>query len=405
MNTITYSPKNKSGRLLVNLLIIYFYVFVAFAMSYILTNHNLKTSLFYCSVILFAVLFASFAELSQSNKLLYGFFMFLSFFTLFFVYGFRDFSGIDDPVYLRIFEQIAHNGMLDYFKYSTMEPGYLILNKVVSIFTDNYLYMQLISSFIPLFLFYYGFNKYKRIISLPTAVFLLCTMIFFQMLAAGLVRMFIALGIVFLAFRFIPQQQPKRYVFYILLATLFHYSSFFLIFLVYFAINKNNLSKRTKQFYTIIFVSSPILFIFISRFIVPMLGSRYRGYGTLNSINLSIGDFTTLPLIFLLLFFYKKIHDNRKRLFFKLFIFVYSLSLIIFIFGDLIGIGRLIFYSYAAFILGVAMIVKEIRFNTSKIVFFSIIIFYGFLYVFYSQFANQSHIPFLFPYENIFFSI
>lgn len=406
MSTIKYSSNktNKNIRMIVNLLIIYLYCIVAFVMSYLLTYENLKVTSFYCSVMLVAVLFASFAELTQRNILLYNFFMFLSFFTLFFVYGFRNFSAIDDPSYIRIFEQISYVGWFEYFKFSTMEPGYLILNKIVSLFTDNYLYMQLITSFIPLFLFYYGFNKYKKIISLPTAVFLLCSILYFQMLSVALVRMFIAIGIVFVAISYIPERKPIKYMFLIAVASMFHYSAFFMAILTYFAINKSNLTKKTIRFYTLVFLTSPLIFIFIGRFIVPLLGSRYKNYGSIDSINLSIESFTTLPLIILLLFFYKRFDESEKA-YFKIFIFIYSLSIIISMFGDMINLGRLVFYSYSAFILGAAMVTKKIRLNSNKIVFSSIIILYGFLYLFYTQFLNVHHIPNLFPYKNIFFNL
>ena len=403
MLAITY-PSEKRLRLLVNLLIIYTYIITSFLMSYFLTNQHLKTSLFYCSVILVAVLFASLAEHSQKNGVLHRLFMFISFSVLFFIYGFRNFSAIDDPSYIRIFELVSHDGFFEYFKYSTMEPGYLILNYIVSLFTNNYFYLQIIRSFIPLFLFYYGFDKLKKIISLPTAVFLLCSMLYFQMLAVSLVRMFIAMGIVFVALCYIPKRRPVKYVFLIFIATMFHYSSFFMIILAYFAINKKNLNEKATKLYTITFFVSPLLFILIGRFVIPLLGSRYRGYGLIDSINLEIGAFTTLPLILLLLFFYKKF-EGHEKLYFKIFIFVYSLSIIISVFGAMISLGRLIFYSYSAFILGSAMITKKINFNSYKIMFSSIIIIYGFLYLFYTQFVNPSHVPYLFPYENIFFSI
>lgn len=402
MNTITVS-RDKNLRMLVNLLIVYSYIIIAFLMSYFLTNQHIKTSLFYSAVVLLAVTFSSLAEHTK-NTLLYQIFMFFSFFVLFFIFGFRDFSAIDDSSYIRIFNQVSMIGWFEYFKSSTMEPGYLILNSIVSSFTENYLYMQLIASLIPLLLFYYGFNKYKEIISLPTAVFLLCSMLYFQMLSVGLIRMFIAIAIVFVALRYITEHKPFKYAIFIVLATMFHYSAFFLVFLVYFAINKNNLARGVARFYTLTFLVSPVLFVLIARFLVPLLGSRYSNYGLIDSINLNASTFTTLPLIFLLLLFYKKFNDN-EQLYFKVFVFVYSLSLIIGIFGDMINLGRLVFYSYSAFILSASMVSKKIRFNSNKILFMAIIVLYGFIYVFYTQFTFEPHIPNLYPYKNFFFNI
>jgi EpsG family len=324
---------------------------------------------------------------------------------LFFTYGFRNFSAIDDPSYIGIFENTLSLGWFEYFKSSTIEPGYLILNDIVGTFTDDYLFMQLITSFIPLFIFYYAFNKYKKLISLPMAVFLLCSMLYFQMLSVALVRMFIAISIIFLALGYIPERRPVKYITLTLIATFFHYSAFIMILLSYFAINKKNLSKKVSRIYTSLFLLSPFVFIAISKLVVPILGSRYQQYGSINyGINFDFSTFSTVPLIFLLLFFIKKFKD-KEQLYFKFFLFVYAISVIISLFGGMTNLGRLIFYSYAAFIFCASMVSNKIRFNTSKIIFTSIVIFYGFLYLFYSQFTNEQHIPYLFPYNNILFTL
>ena len=397
----TKIKRDSKMRMLVNIIIVYSYIITAFLMSYFFTSQYLKTTLFYISVVLLAVLFASLAE-NTINPLIYFIFMFLSFFMLYFILGFRSYSAIDDPAYISVFSQVSYVGWFNYFKMTTMEPGYLILNYIVSIFTDNYLYMQLISSFIPLFLFYYGFTKYRKIISLPTAVFLLCSILYFQMLSVALVRMFIAISIIFIALRFIPQFKPFKYSLSVLLAATFHYSSLFMIILVYFAINKENLSKRATKYYTTLFIVSPIIFILVSQLLVPIMGKRYRNYGTLDVISIGTSTFTTVPLIFLLLYFYKKF-NSKEQLYFKLFLVVYSLSIVISIFGGMVGLGRLIFYSYTAFILAAAMVNKLIRFTSTKFIFSYIIIFYGFLYMFYSQFTSNHHMPYFYPYKNIFF--
>src|SRR5690625_4873701 len=315
MITHTKTPlRVKNQRAFMNLLIIYSYILIPVLMSYLFTNQHFKTSLFYCAVILFAVMFAGFAELTQRNKLFYNFFMFLSFLVLFFIYGFRDFSAIDDPSYIKIFENVGYIGWVEQFKMTTMEPGYLLLNYIVNLFTDNYLYMQLLTSFIPLALFYYGFSKYRKLISIPTAVFLLCSMLYFQMLSVALVRMFISLGITFIAFRLIPEQKPKKYMLYVFVATLFHYSSFFMILLTYFAIDKDKLAKNVTRKYLALFIVSPFLFMIIARFIVPLLGSRYSKYGSIDFFELSLSTITTIPLIVLLLLFYKRF-KNREQLY------------------------------------------------------------------------------------------
>src|SRR5699024_4155232 len=303
-------------------------------------------TLYYIIVILTSVMFAGLAQNSRT-PFFFNLYLFLSFLVLFFTYGFRNFSAIDDSSYINIFNSVSEIGWYDYFLNSTMEPGYLILNKFVNLFTNDYLFMQLTTSFIPLFLFYLGFKRYKDMISMPIAVFSLCTMLYFQMLSVVLIRMFIAISIVFIAFYYISKRKTIQYILLIFLASMFHYSSLSLIILI-------------------LFITTPFIFIFIAKYIVPMLGSRYSAYGSIESIDVNISTFTTVPLLLFLLFFYKKF-TGEKQLYFKLFLMVYALSIVISLFGGMIGLGRLIFYSYTFFILAVAMVGKLLIRNSKKL--------------------------------------
>lgn len=408
LNTQYHSIKHKNYKRNyykkeIDVFIVYVYILTAFVMILALPKEYITTNLYYSSVILLAVMFAGLAQNSKKS-FFYYIYMGLSFAILFFTYGFRDFSAIDDGAYGRIFESVSEIGWINQFLNTTMEPGYLMLNYIVSMFTHDYLYMQLITSFIPLFLFYYGFKKYRNMISIPTAVFFLCTMLYFQMISVALIRMFIGISIIFVAFYYIPKRKPIKYMSLVILASIFHYSAFFLIFLTYFAINKKSLSKKATRTYLLLFIMTPFIFIIISKFIVPLLGSRYSHYGSIESIEIGFSTFTTLPLILFLLLFYRKFHSNNQ-LYFKLFLTIYALSIIISLFGGMVGLGRLIFYSYAAFILASAMIGKLLVRDSKKLLYTGVMASYGFLYVYVTQFTLDHHVPYLFPYENLFFTL
>jgi len=185
---------------------------------------------------------------------------------------------------------------------------------------------------------------------------------------------------------------------------MFHYSALFLIILTYFAINKTILSKKVARTYLILFITTPFIFKFIAKYIVPMLGSRYSNYGYIESIDLGISTFTNVPLLLFLLFFYNKFKEE-KQLYFKLFLMVYALSVLISLFGGMVGMGRLIFYSYAGFILAVGMVGKLLIRDSKKLLFTGLMVSYGFLYVYVTQFTLEHHISYLFPYENVFFTL
>lgn len=387
----------------INIFVAYTYIIVAIVMAILLPNEYLKTLLFYSAIILLAVLFAALAQ-NCKTSFFFNIFLGASFIVLFFTLGFRNYSGIDDPAYISIFNQVSEYGWWTVFKETTMEPGYLILNNLVAFFSNNYLHIQLITSFLPLSIFYYGFKKYRNMISIPMAVFLLCTMLYFQVLSVAIIRMFIAISIVFVAFYYIPKQRTRRYITLILIASMFHYSALIMIVLAYFSINKVNLSKKARRFVFIGFVSTPILFILVAKFLVPIMGDRYSVYGTINNLSFSISSFDTIPLLILLLLFYKKFKDEDKY-YFKLFISIFALSCIMSFYSGMVSFGRLIFYSNSAFFIAASMVQKVLSRDSKKVLFSGAIVLFGFVYLYWTQFTLESHIQNLFPYQNIFFTI
>jgi hypothetical protein len=387
----------------VNLLIISLYVLLSLGMYFLLPVEHERTYIFYIGVILGSTFFALLAERSKTTltfNMLYG----LSFFILFFTLALRNMSGIDDDSYIRIFNEVSQEGWIARFKETTMEPGYLMLNALVALFTDNYIYMQVVSSFIPLALFFYTFKKYRFIISLPMAVFMLSTLIYFQILSVGLVRMFIAISIVFTAYYFIAKRDTVKYIALILIASMFHYSALFMLILLYFAF-KNNLVRRAWKFVLLVLIITPIAFILVSMFLVPLMGPRYAIYGDLSNFNFSISSLSTVPVFILFLLFFKRIGALSLN-HFKLYLSVFALTIILSFFGSMIPMGRLIFYTDSAMYIAAPMVIKALnREPTSKLFFGVSIVTYCFAYVYRTQFTLESHIPHLFPYQNIFFTI
>jgi hypothetical protein len=398
-----YLKNSSSYKKEINVFVIYLYIIAAAVMCFLLPSEHFTTSVYYSVVILTAVMFAGLAENCKSS-IFFEIFLGLSFLVLFFNLGFRNFSGIDDASYIRIFNEVSQYGWFSRFQVTTMEPGYLMLNNFISLFTDNYLYIQLISSFIPLFLFYSGFKRYRNIISLPMVVFLLCTFLYFQVLSVAIVRMFIAMGIVFNAFHYIPQRKAKSYVFLILLAGMFHYSALFMLVLTYLALNKENLTRKAKRFLIIGFFAIPFIFTVVAKYFVPLLGSRYSGYGTIDSLSLGLSNFDTIPALLLLLLFRKKF-SFEKADYFKVFLAIYALSCILSFYSSMVSLGRLIFYANIGFFLAASMVSKILNRDSKKVIFHAIIVFYGFLYVYITQFTLVEHVPYLFPYQNLFFTL
>lgn len=395
--------KDKKNSSLYSAIYIYIYLVAATLVCLIIPSENRKTTIFYCLIILSATIFVALAQ-GTRNKVLFKIFISISFFILFFIFAYRNFSAIDDLSYVRIFNNVNINGLLEHFKNTKLELGYLLLNKIILLFTDNYLFMQLISSFIPLFLFYYAFVKNRNNINLSMAVFLFITLIYFKMLSTGLVRMFISMGIVINSYKYIYEKNNKKFIILILIASLFHYSALFMFILEYFFISKRDIKKKSNSFIVLVLFAIPIGFMFISKVLVPILGSRYIKYGIIGKFTLSLSSFDTLPILILLIIYGKKVKDENKNKY-KLFISIFSLSSIISFYSGMVPVGRLVFYTNIALFLVAPMISQSMKNNKDRIIFDAIMILYGFVYVYFTQFTLNEYIPRLFPYQNIFFNM
>ena len=136
----------------------------------------------YYVAIFLAAIFAWIAQKlgKKSNKgfKLNYFFWILSMGVFVVLFGLRKCGvAVDDVSYKRIFENTAANGFIGQFLETTMEPGYLLLNYIVSLFTDNFQVMIFIVTLIPVFLYYKALEYESDKISMFWGVFLLGTIL------------------------------------------------------------------------------------------------------------------------------------------------------------------------------------------------------------------------------------
>lgn len=394
---------------LIKLFSFYFWLALgALLISLKVTADGNSELVYYVTCLVLAVFFASLSRFPKSKAV--GFFwLFLSFLVLFIMYGLRDVSGIDDSSYERIFYEVLSEGWLQRFKETTMEPGYLLVNQLFGFFIDDYIYFQIFISFVSLFLFYKAFYDNKNDAAFEVAVFLMFCMILMQMQSVALVRMFLAMGIVALSFKYLAGKQVIRFIVYIFIAASIHYSALFLIFMAYFGLNKKALKKQMFVYYLLIVVMMPLVMLFILKFIIPLLGARYQQYAS-SEFSIKGSFLNTLPLIFICIYFFitkfKKMYSSNfyKEAYFKLLLFVFSLSFLVFLVASIAGVGRLVFYSYVAFILLIPIILRNIRRLDYYTLVSGVFILYGYLYVYRTQFVNIDHLPYFIPIKNILWS-
>jgi hypothetical protein len=144
-----------------------------------------------------------------------------------FVVGFRYEVGVDWESYKDVFLSIKSNPNLTQND-QYMEIGYFFINQVIARVGLSYGWMFFVTALISWFFIYKSVPK----IILPLLIFFLFVDEYFFWSMNG-VRQFAAISIFLFSIRFIIQGKLRNYIFFILFASLFHYSVL-LLFPIYF---------------------------------------------------------------------------------------------------------------------------------------------------------------------------
>jgi hypothetical protein len=361
-----------------------------------------STSLLYIFVIFFSIYFAALTEM-QSNAVLRKICFTCSFLVLFFTLAFRNVSGIDDISYQRIFQEVQTGGVVSTFFSSHMEPGFLLLQYLIGVFTDDYIVAQAVNTFIPMMLFYMAFRKYRSFLSFPLAVSLFIALLYFQMLSTSLVRMFIAISIVFYSIDCLWKRQLLRYILRILLAASVHYSSLIMIAFLPFAFRQDVIQKHWKLFLLSGIILLPTLFFYIAR-IASMVGGRYEEYGEINNFTFSLDVLDTLPFAVIAWFYRKNIPDEYRNLFILSCVLI-LFSCIIELYSSMVSLGRNVFYMNLGLIIALPIGYRFVKSGISRWMIGIISFVYMLLYLYVTQFFHPFHSEYLFPYNNVFFRL
>lgn len=164
------------------------------------------------------------------------------FFFMTIVLGYRYDVGTDFLSYKEYF----------YARGDYLEPGFNFICSVVARLSGSAYDMFYIIAFISLFFITLALNK-KGIRYFPTAV--LCYVFTFPFFSNG-IRQGVAISIFFFAYKFIEERNLFKYVFFVTVASLFHYS-ILIVLPLYFIFNR---SFRVKTYIFIYLIS--LLFIF-----------------------------------------------------------------------------------------------------------------------------------------------
>lgn len=338
----------------------------------------------YYIVVLLSSFFALLAQIFAQNKneefKLNKLFYFLSFCILFFYLGFRNFGiGIDDYTYDYIFQNVSNSNVLTYFINSGMEPGYLILNKIIGLFTKDFQVVICVCAFISLLFIYKGMVYERKHVNYFLSFFLFGTIVYPYFF--GIIRLSLALSIIFYAYTFFFEKKYKYYTLFVLLASIFHYSS--LVMLLLLILPKKELSTSLlRKAYLYLIVLLPFAFYLVSKIVVPLLNSRYSNYIISNSLSLNFGDIDKLLILILCYMFYDNL--NKVTTNSKIYIFLYAISIILSICSMFISFGRTQWYFNILICILLPLIIKSIKkygkYKYYSLIVIPLVIIYGFIY-------------------------
>lgn len=331
----------------------------------------------FCAAIL--ALIAQKVGMKEGKKVNYIFWT-LSMIVLMLIFGFRECGvGVDDNSYKRIFEEVSHYGVLGQFFRTTMEPGYLTLNYIVSLFTDNFQVMLFITAAIPIFLYYKALEYESDKISMFWGVFLTGTLLFIYF--CGITRLFIASSIIAYGFRFVLEKKPIKYIIIVLIATSFHYSAIFMMFLLYFAIEKEDAKKSNLKLIILITIVMPLIIYIVTTHIFPNMGDRYQGYTDGSSTTFTLMSLDKLPFVIIALFFTKDMEKTNPNI--KKYITVYAMAVIISVYSVFMDIGRMQWYCVFAMCIilpNILEVLKKIKKQEFALMYIPLMIMYALLY-------------------------
>ena len=209
--------------------------------------------------------------------------------------------GNDYGTYSYYFDAISNTEWGSLFSLD-MEMGYVLLNKVVSVFTDNFQWFLAVSSAIIVLPIWYVYRKHSE--DAPMTILLFVNAATFVMFFSG-IRQSIAIAIGCLAFECARNKKWIKFLITVVVAMLFHQSAFILLLL--YPVCHYRLSRKSF-FY---FLPAYLILIIFNRQIFSVL-LTVSGMYTETRMS-STGAYTTL-ILFALFAVYSMVIPDENRL-------------------------------------------------------------------------------------------
>lgn len=318
---------------------------------------------------------------------------------MFFICGLREPIFTDDYQYARMFHSI--NGVFLNIFANQNEKGYLFLNYVISVFTDEYKIAQIIIIGFGFVFLYKGIARLQVTIQSSFIIMYYFFVVSFRFSGAGLVRIQIAVSIFIYAMSCLEKRNLKKFVLMILIASFFHRSSLAaLILLLPFCMN--NYVRNAKYNHIFLLFLTVLIFSLFDPFITFLasyLGGKYSQYTNISNFSLSI-----LSIFYICTFAYaisiKKYIDQKNIEFYEICLYMFLIAII---FDVFFAFGRINFYFLFSFSFILGFIWKNSEKLFPKITCGSLFLFFIVMYFQGGQLSDIYIVNFFENYKNMLF--
>lgn len=287
----------------------------------------------------------------------------LSFMPLLILIGFRNISvGVDTLNYINTFYRIVSGKILLSDK-EWLSFGFIFIIKIIGLISKNYVFYNIVIGFLTLFFIY------KSIIDISTnPVFSLyifiSTCLFYQTFNQS--RQMLAIAIVLYSYKYIINNNFKRFLFYAILAFSIHKSAIIILPFYFFTnskINKKNISK-----YCLLGISCYLFFPLLKMILLlTYYGVTYQRNGFFITTQSSIINLIfRILLIAVCIYFYKKYCNKENKTNIKLINFGMWCIVFQVLATKIYIISRITTYFFVSFILLIPNIYSEISRPKSK---------------------------------------
>lgn len=226
-----------------------------------------------------------------------------------------------------------------------VEYGYLLLNHIITRFTENIAWQFFLVELFILVFIYQAFAYFKRNISDNISLSYMFLIYYFLMYneTLNLMRQSMAVAVIVYGFRYVYERKLPKYVLVIGIAMQFHITALLAIFVypIYFFVCVQK-KYSLKYVLSVISLASGAILGRIIGFItnIGVFGDKFLKYfreGTVSSININQ---LVIRIPFIIIFWYIVIKRNRKRAYYNFIIVMLLLDLA---FAELRGIDETLY--------------------------------------------------------------